>query len=136
MRTGAMQGRDHESRCHSLTSAEADEGSVKLRSQLCEPLARLQRPERLGRSSSMTALSELADLGVLLAMICVPLAVGAIAIPIGRALADRVRTRGGVRPSALPSEDRLATIEAQVRRLERALAPRAADTVGPGSPAR
>jgi hypothetical protein len=38
-----------------------------------------------------TLISELTDLAVLMAMICVPLGVGAIAIPLGRALAERMR---------------------------------------------
>jgi hypothetical protein len=34
---------------------------------------------------------ELSDLGIMLALICVPLAVGAITIPLGLALAERLR---------------------------------------------
>jgi hypothetical protein len=36
--------------------------------------------------------SEVADLAILLCIICVPLAVGAVFIPIGRALAERIRS--------------------------------------------
>lgn len=36
--------------------------------------------------------SELGDLVIFLCVVCVPLAVGAVFIPIGRALADRIRS--------------------------------------------
>ena len=48
-------------------------------------------------------LSELSDLGVMLALICVPLATGAIFIPLGRALAERIRR--GDATNELPSSD-------------------------------
>lgn len=38
-------------------------------------------------------LSQLSDLAVMLALICVPLATGAISIPLGKALAERMRRR-------------------------------------------
>ncbi|HEU4994302.1 MAG TPA: hypothetical protein VFT29_05760 [Gemmatimonadaceae bacterium] len=38
-------------------------------------------------------LSELSDLGVVLALICVPLATGAVFIPLGKAIAARIRHR-------------------------------------------
>ncbi len=40
----------------------------------------------------MTIGSEVADLAILLVIICVPLAVGAVFIPVGRALAERIRS--------------------------------------------
>ena len=42
----------------------------------------------------MSAGSEIADLLVFLAIICVPLAVGGVCIPVGRAIADRIRDAG------------------------------------------
>ena len=41
-------------------------------------------------------LAELSDLGIVLALICVPLATGAIFIPLGRVIAERFRVTGSL----------------------------------------
>lgn len=43
--------------------------------------------------------SEVANLIIFLCIVCVPLAVGAVCIPIGRALADRIRSGQPLRGS-------------------------------------
>jgi hypothetical protein len=58
-------------------------------------------------------LSELSDLGVMLALICIPLATGAIFIPLGRAIAARVRRDG------LGSENDMLRSGQVVQRLDR-----------------
>ena len=62
--------------------------------------------------------SELADLVIMLSLICIPLATGAIAIPLGRALADRYRRSrmlGSAREDALEFQrwlvDRMDQVE-------------------------
>ena len=65
--------------------------------------------------------SELSDLGVVLALICIPLATGAIFIPLGIAIAARVRGKGpGSEPDTLGSGqmgqrlDRLESLVASI----------------------
>lgn len=41
-------------------------------------------------------LAELSDLGIVLALICVPLGTGAIFIPLGRVIAERFRATGNL----------------------------------------
>ncbi|HEV8364376.1 MAG TPA: hypothetical protein VGQ52_12715 [Gemmatimonadaceae bacterium] len=49
-------------------------------------------------------ISELSDLAVLLAIICVPVATAAVVIPVGKAITERLRQR---RPLPLDAESRL-----------------------------
>ena len=68
-----------------------------------------------------TFISELTDLAVLLAMICVPLGVGAIAFPLGRALAERLRLprRRDVQLTTVVTA--LEAVNARLSALERAV---------------
>lgn len=66
-------------------------------------------------------ISELTDLAVLLAILCVPLGVGAIAFPLGRALAERLRLprRRDAHLSAILSA--LESVNARLSAVERAV---------------
>jgi hypothetical protein len=59
-------------------------------------------------------LNELADLGTYLIVVCVPIAVAAITIPVGRALAGRIRR-------AKPTEPQGSLIDARTEELARKL---------------
>jgi len=64
--------------------------------------------------------SEIADLAILLFIICIPLVVGAILIPIGRAFADRLR-RDNARQNDLDGVMRaLHAVDARIGDLSRA----------------
>ena len=76
----------------------------------------------------MSVGGEIADLLIFLMIVCVPLAVGAVCIPVGRALADRVR---GSRRDVATEDMLLRTlweIEGRLAELERTVA---AQAVGP-----
>ena len=66
-------------------------------------------------------LNELADLATYLVVVCVPLAVAAITIPVGRALAERIR-RGKLPQSEPPVTDaRLDELAHRLVALEQAI---------------
>ena len=66
--------------------------------------------------------SEAADLFIFLCVVCVPLAVGAVFIPIGRALADRIRSDRSLRADHDAIIRALQLIDARVGALEQAAA--------------
>jgi len=62
---------------------------------------------------------ELADLLTLLAIVCVPLAVGGVCIPVGRAIADRIRGAGRAGANDDASWRALGALERRLAILER-----------------
>jgi hypothetical protein len=86
--------------------------------------------------------SELGDLLTFLAIVCVPLAVGAVLIPVGRAMAERIRgtQREPDRDDAILStlgriDQRLASLERTMQEELRAATLRAAQPHLPDRPA-
>lgn len=74
----------------------------------------------------MSISSEVADLAILLCIICVPLAVGAVFIPIGRALADRLRNDRHLREDQEAMIRALQMLDVRLRAIEDATADNAA----------
>lgn len=68
----------------------------------------------------MSIESEVADLVILLCIICVPLAVGAVCIPIGRAIADRIRNDHTRRNELDGMVRALQTVDARIGELSKA----------------
>lgn len=62
--------------------------------------------------------SELGDLAIFLCVVCVPLAVGAVFIPIGRALADRIRSDRTLREDADAVIRALQAVDARLCAIE------------------
>lgn len=68
----------------------------------------------------MSVGSDVADLAILLCIIGVPLAVGAVFIPIGRALADRIRNEHARRSDLDGVERALHAVDARIGALAKA----------------
>ena len=69
-----------------------------------------------------TMWSELGDLAVLLAIVCVPIAVAAIAIPLGRAIANRVDRRDLRNIDLEAVEQRVSAVDERLAALEESIA--------------
>ncbi|MCO4098220.1 MAG: hypothetical protein HEQ38_02260 [Gemmatimonas sp.] len=70
----------------------------------------------------MNPFSEFADLAIVLALVCVPLAVGAVFIPLGRALADRLQNTRMPRDNLNCVIDALHALEDRVQQVEQRVA--------------
>lgn len=66
-------------------------------------------------------LNELADLGTYLIVVCVPIAVAAITIPVGRALGERIRRAKLAEPEPSVLDARAEELARRLLALERAI---------------
>jgi hypothetical protein len=66
-------------------------------------------------------LNELADLATYLVVVCVPIAVAAVAIPVGRALGDRIRRGKNATPEPLLVDARADELAQRLVALQQAI---------------
>lgn len=77
--------------------------------------------ERCFQESMPHFLNELADLATYLVVVCVPIVVAAITIPVGRALAERIRRGKGAEPEPPITDVRLDQLAHRLVALEQAI---------------